>query len=149
MRKESSAFLFKNKIFIHAKKGTQSVPAFSEPLFQLELNDSVELIGNKVRKCIEAYQSGNERYDREKWKTVNIPLLKLAGVKGSSSFFGKALNVPINLENNSIVFFPTLNTGKGGLKWTQHPNIELDFSTATDEDLGKALLKAFELSSII
>lgn len=38
---------------------------------------------------------------------------------------------------------------KEGFKNTEHPNIELDYASATDEDSGKALLKAFELSTIV
>jgi hypothetical protein len=148
-RKDIGAHLLGQRIFIHSKKGTQSVPAFAEPLYELSLHDSSKVIGEKVRECIEAYQEGTERYDREKWKTVNDPLIKLSGEKSSKAFFTKIKDVPINVVENKITFFPTLNKGwKEGFVWTEHPNIELDYSTASDEDLGKALLRAFELSSI-
>jgi len=149
MRKSIGAYQLGSRIFIHPKKGTQSVPALAEPVYELSTDDPPILIGEKVRKCIEAYEPGRERYDREKWKTVNDPLIKLAGEKNSKAFFTKIKDVPTVLIENKITFSPTENKGwKDGFGWTEHSNIELDYSTATDEDLGKALLKAFELSSI-
>lgn len=77
-------------------------------------------------------------------------MIKLAGEKSSKAFFTKIKDVPTVLIDDKITFSPTENKGwKDGFGWTQHPNIELDYSSATDEDLGKALLKAFELSSIV
>lgn len=149
MRKSIGTYQLGNRLFIHAKKGTQSVPALSEPIYELSLDDSPELIGEKVRECLEAYEPGRERYDREKWKTVNDPLIKLADEKTSKAFFTKVKNVPTILIEDKITFSPTENKGwKDGFGWTEYPNIELDYSSATNEDLGKALLKALELSSI-
>ncbi|MFN6087998.1 MAG: contact-dependent growth inhibition system immunity protein [Cyclobacteriaceae bacterium] len=148
MRKEINAYQLDKRIFVHSKKGTQSVPAFAEPLYQLSTDEDPILIGKKVRECIEAYQPGSERYTREDWKKVNDPLIKLAGEKSSKAFFKKVLYVPISLINDKLTLFPSVNAGSDGFKNTEHPNIELDYSAATDEDLGKALLKAFELSSI-
>jgi len=150
MKKSIGVYKLNDRIFIHAKKGTQSVAAFSEPLYELDVSDSAEKIGNKVRECIESYQQGNDRYDREKWRTVNDPLIKLAGEKDSKTFFSKVLNPLVVLLNGVIHFCPRENHGwKDGFKESQHPNIQLDYSTATDRDLGVALLKALELSSII
>lgn len=150
MKKSIGAYQLGNKVFIHAKKGTQSVPILSEPIYELSIDDSPELIGKKIRECIEAYVHSQERYDRDKWKTVNDPLIKMAGEKTSKAFFTKVKDVPTVLVDNKITFSPTENRGwKEGFGWTQHPNIELEFARATDEDLGKALLKAFELSSIV
>lgn len=149
MKKVADGSLLGNRIFINSKKGTQSVPALSEPIYELSIDDSPEIIGAKVRKCIEAYEPGKERYDREKWKTANDPLIKLAGEKDSKGFFTKIKHIPILVRDGKITFFPRDNHGwKEGFKKTEHPNIELDYTSATDEDLGKALLKAFELSSI-
>lgn len=150
MRKESNVYLLDNMMFIHSKIGTQSVPAFSEPLFDLDMNQTSAVeIGNRLRKCLESFQPGNERYDREKWKTVNDPLIKRSGEKNSKSFFKKVKYVPVNVISDTIRIHPSVNAGKDGFKQTEHSSIELDYSTATDEDLGNALLKAFELSSII
>ena len=53
------------------------------------------------------------------------------------------------LIDDVLYFTPTANHGwKEGFKKTKYPNIELNYATAKDEDLGKALLTAFELSSI-
>ena len=38
---------------------------------------------------------------------------------------------------------------KDGFKNTKYPNLELNYSDASNEELGKALLSAFEMSSII
>lgn len=150
MRKSIGAYQLGNRVFIHAKKGTQSVPALSEPIYELSMDDPPELIGEKVRECIEAYEPGGERYDREKWKTANDPLIKLAGEKNSKSFFTKVKNPLVVLLGDVLHFSPKDNYGwKEGFKQTRHPNIELDYLTATDKDLGKSLLKVFELSSII
>lgn len=150
MKRQADATLLGGRVFINSKKGTESVAALSEPLYELSLGDSPELIGEKVRECIEAYQPGSERYNREKWKTVNDPLIKIAGEKSEESFFTKVKYVPISQIGEKVTFYPRDNFGwKNGFKKTEHPNIELDYSTVTDEDLGKALLKAFELSSIV
>lgn len=149
MKKSIGVYQLSNKIFIHAKRGTESVPAFSEPLYELNIEDSPELVGKKIRECIEAYEPGRERFDRERWKTVNDPLIKLAGEKDSKSFFTKVKNPQVVLLGDILHLSPRDNHGwKEGFKKTEHPNIELDYTSATDEDLGKALLKAFELSNI-
>lgn len=149
MKKQADATLLDDRVFINSKKGTESVAALSEPIYELSFGDSPELIGARVRECIEAYEPGRERYDREKWKTVNDPLIKLAGEKSEKSFFTKVKYVPISQIGEKVTFYPRDNFGwKDGFKKTEHPNIELDYTSATDEDLGKALLKAFELSSI-
>ena len=141
MKKLADATLLDNRIFLNSKKGTESVPAFSEPLYELNTNDTPVLIGKKVRECIEAFQSGNERYDREKWKKANEPLIRLSGEKSEKLFFTKVKYVPISLIENKLTFYPRVNHGwKEGFKKTKHPNIELDYTIATDEDLGKALL---------
>lgn len=151
MKKSIGVYLLNDKIFIHSKIGTQSVPAFSEPLFEIDFNSDNKLIGEKIRECIESYQQGaRERYGREKWKTVNDPLIKLAREKNSKSFFAKVKNPNVVLINDILYFNSTENHGwKDGFKGTSFPNIELVYSQATDEDLGAALKKAFELSSIV
>ncbi len=149
MKKSIGVYQLGNRLFIHAKKGTQSVPVLSDPIYELSINDSPQLIGKKVRECIEAFQPGSERYDREKWKTANDSLIKIAGEKSSKAFFLKIKDVPTVLIDDTLTFTPTVNKGwKDGFGWTENPNIEMDYTSATDEDLGKALLKAFELSSI-
>jgi hypothetical protein len=149
MKKSIGAYQLGNRVFIHAKKGTESVPAFSEPLYELCIDDSPEIIGERIRECIEAYKPGRECYDREKWKTANDPLIKLAGEKDSKAFFTKVKNPSVVLLGDVLHFSPRDNHGwKEGFKKTEHPNIELDYTKATNEDLGNALLKAFELSSI-
>jgi predicted nucleotide-binding protein (sugar kinase/HSP70/actin superfamily) len=149
MKKVADGSLLGNRVFINSKKGTQSVPTLTEPIYELSIDDSPEQIGEKVGECIEAYQPGSERYDREKWKTVNDPLIKLAGEKDSKAFFTKVKNPSVVLLGDVLHFSPRDNHGwKEGFKKTEHPNIELDYTKATNEDLGNALLKAFELSSI-
>lgn len=148
-KKVADGSLLGKRIFINSKKGTQSVPALAEPIYELSVEDSPELIGAKVRECIEAYEPGTDRYDREKWKTVNDPLIKLAGEKNSKGFFNKIKYVPILVRDEKITFFPRENHGwKEGFKQTEYPNIELDYTNATNEDLGNALIKAFELSKL-
>jgi hypothetical protein len=150
MKKIADASLLGNRIFLNSRKGTRSVAALSEPIFELDIGDSPSDIGCKIRECIESFQPGNERYDREKWKTVYDPLINLAGEKNPKAFFTKVKNVPILYLDDKITFFSRDNYGwKEGFKKTEHPDIELDYANATDEDLGRALLKAFELSSII
>jgi hypothetical protein len=151
MQKKAGSYLLRDRIFIHGKKKTtQGLSMFSYPLFELSLDDLPEAIGEKVRECLEAFLEGNQPPSREELKKINDPMIQLAGEKTTKGFFTKVKDVPINLTNNRITFFPTENHGwKDGFKNTQHPNIELDYGSATNEDLGKALLKAFELSSIV
>ncbi|WP_282048522.1 contact-dependent growth inhibition system immunity protein [Maribacter aquivivus] len=149
MKKSIGTYQLGEIIIIHPKKGTESVAVLAEPIYQLNIKESPSKIGSIIRRCIEAYIDGDERYDKEKWKKVNDPLVKLTGLKNSNEFFKNVLNPQVVLINGVIHFCPRENHGiKKGFKKTDYPNIELDYSNATDEDLGNALLKALELSSI-
>ena len=153
MKKSKGAFVLNDSIFLNSKKTTnQGMAILSEPIFKLALNDESKLIGEKIRICIESYNDDKltPHPTKDGFKTINDPLIKLAGEKSSKSFFTKVKDVEVVLIANVLYFTPTDNYGwKEGFKKTKHPNIELDHATATDEDLGKALLKAFELSSIV
>jgi hypothetical protein len=151
MRREAEAYQLKNILFLHGKKRTdRTVPILSEPIFQFDNDDQVSKIGNTVRECIEAFSEGHPHPSREEFKKVNDPLIKLAGEKTPKSFFSKVKWVGIVEKGGKISFAPTENHGwKEGFKNTEYSNIELDYASATNEDLGKALLKAFELSSFI
>jgi len=77
-------------------------------------------------------------------------LLDLADCKTAKAFFERVKYVPISLDGDLIIFYPTDNKGmKDGFKNTKYPNLELNYSDASNEELGKALLSAFEMSSII
>lgn len=153
MKKSIGSFVLNNDIFLNSKKTTnQGMAILSEPIFKLSLNDDSKLIGEKIRICIDSYNDDRStpHPTREGFKTINDPLIKLAGAKSSKDFFTKVKDVEVVLIDNTLYFSPTENHGwKEGFKKTEHPNIELDYSAATDEDLGNALLKAFELSSIV
>jgi hypothetical protein len=151
MRREVEAYQLNDMLFLHGKKRTnRTVPILSEPVFQFNKDVQVFKIGSTVRECIEAFSEGHPHPPREEFKKVNDPLIKLAGEKSSKSFFSKVKWVGIIEKEGKIIFAPTENHGwKDGFKNTQHANIELDYASATDEDLGNALLKAFELSSVV
>jgi len=151
MRKEASAYLLNDRVFVHAKKRTiKTVPIFSEPLYELSLSDPPVTMGNKIKECIEAFSEGHDHPSREDFKKTNDPTIRLAGEKTPKAFFTKVKYVPITLMGDKIIFYPSVNKGwKDGFANTEHPNIELDYSIATNEDLGKALLRAFELSIIL
>lgn len=150
MRRELEAYQLKDQLFLHGKKRTdRTVPILSEPVYKYDNGTDATVIGKTVRECIESFYKGYPHPSREEFKKVNDPLIKLAGEKSSKSFFTKVRWVGVIEKDGKISFAPTENHGwKKGFKNTEHPNIELDYASATDEDLGKALLKAFELSSI-
>ncbi len=150
MRRELEAYQLKDKIFLHGKKRTdRTVAILSEPVYQFDQDVDASKIGKTVRDCIESFYEGYTHPSKEEFKKVNEPLIKLTGEKNSKAFFTKVKWVGVIEKERKISFAPTENHGwKNGFKQTEHPNIELDYSTATDEDLGKALLKAFVLSSI-
>lgn len=147
------AFVLNDKIFLNSKKTTnQGMALLAEPIFKLALTEDPKLIGEKGRKCIESYNNDKStpHPTREGFKTINAPLIELADEKNAKSFFSKVKNVDVVLIDSRLFFTPTNNHGwKEGFKKTRYPNIELDYASSTDEDLGKALLKAFELSSIV
>ena len=148
MRRELEAYQLKDKLFIHGKKRTdRTVPILSEPVYQYDSESDAVLIGKTVRECIESFYEGVPHPSREEFKKVNDPLIQLSGEKNSKAFFTKVKWVGVIEKDGRISFIPTENHGwKEGFKKTEHPNIELDYSIATDEGLGNALLKAFELS---
>jgi hypothetical protein len=90
MKKIADASLLGDRIFLNSRKGTRSVAALSEPIFELDISDSLEKIGCKIRECIDSFQPGNERYDSEKWKTVYDPLINLADEKNPKTFFPRS-----------------------------------------------------------
>lgn len=149
MKKEATATLLGNRIFINVRKETQSVTVFSNPLFELTVSDNPEMIGEKIKICIESFLHGNERLGREDFKTINEPLIKLSGEKSSKAFWTKVKYVPISLVDNKLIFYPTSNKGwKEGFKNTGHPNIEVEYNKMTLREMGAALLKALDLSDI-
>ncbi len=150
MRREIEAYQLKDKLFLHGKKRTdRTVPILSEPVYEFDQGVDASKIGKTVRKCIESFYENYPHPSREEFKKVNDPLIKLAGEKSSKAFFTKAIWVGVIEKDGKISFSPTENHGwKEGFKQTEYSNIELDYTSATDEDLGKALLTAFELSSI-
>ncbi len=151
MKKSIGAFILNDNIFLNAKKTTnQGMAILSEPIYKLSLNEDSRVIGEKVMICLESYNDNKltPHPTRDGFKTLNDPLLKLAGEKSSKNFFTKVKEVRVVLIDKVLYFTPTKNHGwKEGFKNTEHPNIELDYAIATNEDIGKALLKAFELSS--
>jgi hypothetical protein len=90
MKKSIGAFVLNGNIFLNSKRTTnQGMAILSEPIYKLSLSDDSRVIGEKVRICLESYSDDKltQHPSREGFKTMNDPLVKLAGEKSSKSFF--------------------------------------------------------------
>lgn len=153
MKKSIGTFLLDDKVIINSKKTTnQGMGIIGDLIYKLSISDEFKLIGEKIRLCLESYNDDKSASHptKEGFKNINNKLVEIAGEKNSKSFFTKVKNPIVVLINNTLFISPMDNYGwKEGFKKTIYPNIELDYSTATDEELGRALIEAFEKSSII
>jgi len=151
MKKSIDVYLLGDFIFINAKKKTtMGLDIFSLPVFKLSVSESLEILAEKIKEALDQYTINQKHPSKEEWKTFNKPLLDLADCKTAKAFFERVKYVPISLDGDLIIFYPTDNKGmKDGFKNTKYPNLELNYSDASNEELGKALLSAFEMSSII
>jgi hypothetical protein len=152
MRREIRTYKLGNNIFMHGTKRSvlNFMPLPSEPVYELDYQSDLSVIGNTIRKCIESCGEGQKHPSRDEFKTINDTLIKKANQKNSKSFFPKVLSVPISEIDGTITIYPSENHGwKDGFKNSEHPNLELDYKIASDEDLGKALKQAFEWSIIV
>ena len=151
VRKSSVAFFFKDNLFIASKKKSNSGLEFvKEPIFKFSIDEDVSEIGTKIIDAISFFEVGADDLKRDEFKAVFEPILKIVNCKSYNTFWKTAKHVPIVLEIGIITFYATENFGpKGGYSGRVMPKIDLDVENASASDLGTALLKAFELSSIV
>ena len=118
------------------------VGTISPPYFSIPLDAPVELLAVKLRKALNETQTGlPEDY-------FSNPIVKETALKELAIRSFSQLNLKENLScfvqnaNNSIQITPTQNTGNG-FNFKNKDKIEIS-ADAPDEELGKAILNAFE-----
>lgn len=148
IKKESNAILYKKVIYMIAKQGTESVPAHTDNISVALLTDNECEIGSKLLDSLNSFVSSRQRFNREDWKRVNLPLLKVTNAKTEKELFGNSKLVQIVYRDDIISIYPSINRG-----WKSTENktlgdlvINLKVNEMDNCDLGTALLKAFEIS---
>lgn len=150
IKKESNAILYNGVIYIIAKQGTESVPAHTDNISMVKLSDDVCDIGSKLLISLNSFIPSRQRFNREDWKKVNLPLLKLANVKTEKLLFGNSKLVQVVLRDDNISIYPSINKGwKSTENKTLGENvITININDSNNCDLGLALLQAFEISTL-
>ncbi|MFZ1751903.1 MAG: contact-dependent growth inhibition system immunity protein [Saprospiraceae bacterium] len=150
IKKQSSAILYNGVIFIVAKQGTESVPAPTDKISTSLLTDDICDIGGKLSESLNSFIPSRQRFTREDWKKVNLPLLELSGVKTEKLLFGNAKLVQVGQLNEIITIYPTTNNGWKNIenKTLADKAISLNVNEINNCDLGLALVNAFEISTL-
>lgn len=150
IKRESSALLFTDKIFFTVKKGTESVAAPTEQIFELDINEDPCKIGNTARQVLLSFIFDNARYSREDWKNVYEPLINRTKSKSIKKMFDNCKCVNIYSVDSKLMIVPSINKGynKTGTKSLYEQMFEDNLDTITDCDFGKMILKAFEISTL-
>lgn len=118
---------------------------FSEPVERVEADAPAEIIGQAVRRVLNASRcDGKSPTD---WQVHLQPLLKASGASDWSDLQHETLACTIARDKLEIQILPSRNGGANGDQRGFHPLSELRLQlqhNASDSELGEGLLRAFE-----
>jgi len=136
----ASAYDWHGRIFLSPLSKTRSgFWVESEPISSFDPGNLIEL-GRGILSALAVSKEGVP--DPSIWADLCAPLLKSAGAKSSSAFFGSARNVSIESRGDGVTFSPSRNLGsREGYRPIQGKDRT---SLANVSKLGAALISAFQ-----
>ena len=145
MEKASGVYLInKNIIVCGMQQATTGLWFHNQEYSKLAYNSDYACIGKSIRDSLLSSRYGVTHPSQEYWETSINPLLTLAGEKSYRSLARKAVLCSIRMNNEEISLLPT-RRGKGGIYSHKVESTKLLSISATDEELGQALMEAFKL----
>jgi len=135
-----SAYEWHGRIFLQPNFKTKSgFWVASEPVSSFDPGNLIEL-GRGILSALAVSKEGVP--DPSIWADLCAPLLKSAGAKSSSAFFGSARNVSIESRGDGVTFSPSRNLGS---REGYRPILGKDrTSPANVSELGAVPLSAFQ-----
>lgn len=143
----------KKSAYAILKKGNVHVQAYAEitagfyraygPIFTCSVSDEAQIAQN-VRKAFEYSIQGVPQPSREGWKEVQRPMLEAVGAKTWDGLAKGARAIGLVLDQAIVKIEPSLNYwDRGGVGLPD----QAIFVPNDTPDLGKFIVRAFELSS--
>lgn len=150
IKRRTNAKLLNNKIYLTVFQGTESVPAPTDKIIQVEITDDICLIGAKVVETLDLFLFSNIRFGREDWKLVYKPLLKITGLKTEKKLFDSVKMVDIYSRGSTLTVVPIRNTGWKNKETRPMDNHSLsgDLNKLSTCEIGEMVIKAFEISTL-
>jgi hypothetical protein len=148
--KRIDTYLLGNCILLHAKRNTSmGLDVFSTPVFRLPASGSEAVIALKIKEALKHYSFGHRHPSQEECKSFTKMLANLGRCKSAKIFFDQVKRVSVTLEDDYLIFCPSLNKGiKYGFHDQEHLAIELPFVYASDEEIGQTLLQCFRSAHV-
>jgi len=136
----ADAYEWRGRIFLHAySKTTVGLSVLSQPVLSADPRDPQEL-GRAILLALAGSKEGVPHPSI--WDDLSAPLIKFAGAKSRSAFYGSARCVDIKCQGDRVTFTPMRHLG--GRKGYE-PLKGKDRSSLPDSaDLGSTLLSAFQ-----
>jgi hypothetical protein len=140
MYQHASAYEWRGRIFLHAySKTTQGLSVLSQPVLEADPRNLPEL-GRVILSALAGSKEGVPHPSI--WDDISGPLIKVAGAKSRSTFFGSARSVSIKRQSDRVTFTPYRNLGTR--KGYEPLKEKVRTSLPDTADLGAALLSAFQ-----
>jgi hypothetical protein len=136
----ASAYEWRGRIFLHAySKTTQGLSVLSQPVLEADPGNLPEL-GRAILSALAGSKEGVPHPSIR--DDIPAPLIKVAGAKSRSAFYGSARSVFIKRQSDRVIFTPDRNLGtrKGYAPLKEKVRTSLPDAA----DLGATLLSAFQ-----
>jgi hypothetical protein len=144
MKRSAAAYKRKDKVLFHAdSKTTMGVLIATPPFIAIDADSTEDLLATTLLKVLAFSREGIPH--PTDWSSIQRPILDLARVKSWSTFCRGSLCCDVDEEGDVLTITPTINMGKDGFLPLKERQVEV-FLGATSSEIGKALLRAFELS---
>ncbi len=150
IRRDTTALLFGDKLFIVLMQGTESIPAPTNQMFELRITDDPCFIGFKVREALYGFFESEMTYGKEEWKKIYEQHVSLLGFKSMKILYDNVKIVNIYSRDSVLSILPYKNCGynKAGTTSLDDQVLRADLETITDCDLGLLLIKGFERATL-
>ena len=145
VRQLAAAYQLKGKIFIQGySKTTQGLSVLDGPIFIVEENDNLSVLGQAVINALNDCKTGVYHETREEYDPKKDPMVLVTGMKSWKALgkVSKSIDAEV-LENEKIIFTPRRFLGTAGYNWVKDKEVISDLDL---EHLGRALMQALAAS---
>ena len=145
--KHAAVYRRRDKLILHPDgKTTAGVFIGIEPFVVLPASSDFLVIGATLRNVLAASRERLKHPQPHEWDAVAAPLYAAAGVKSWGTFVRGAVLTHVEGTHDGLRLLPQENRGgRDGFQPFGLPVIEIP-ATATDEEIGNAVIKALDLA---
>lgn len=150
IKRETSALLLGEKIYLIVFQKTESVPAPTDQIVELHISDDSCYIGLKVKEALMGFILDKVKYGREEWKKAYEPQLERLKFKSIKKMFDSVKIVNIFSRDSNLYFLPYRNCGYNKIKTKSLDDQMLyaDLYNISDCELGQLLVQSFEIATL-